>query len=127
MDITTVKTITTNGNFKLEVTGDYSKDKEVLEKICNAVTAIITGSSDKLSVKLWNSTQELAKAKQRIGELEEKICIDNIQIAHYDDELKQARSLLSGMVLGAVATETALNFLNRKETINHDEDSTHDS
>lgn len=127
MDITIAKTITTNGKFSLEVTGDYSKDKKVLDKIYSVVAAAVTGSADELTEKLWNSAKALAEAKRKIEKLQEKIEIDNIQIAHYDDELKQAKSLLSGMVVGAAVTESALNFLNRKEIINHDKNSDHDS
>lgn len=101
MDITITKTITTNGNFEIEVTGDYNKDKKTLDKIYNAVTDVVSGTADRISnandvlaAQLWNSMQAHNEAKQEIKKLQETIEFDNIQIAHYDNELKQAETLL---------------------------------
>lgn len=123
MDITITKTITTNGKFKLEVTGDYSGDKKTLDKIYNAITDVVTGTADRISnandvlaAKLWNSMQAHDEAKQEIKKLQETIEFDNIQIAHYDDELKQAETLLKTILLCtgcAYARNQIEKFLNR--------------
>lgn len=123
MDITITKTITTNGKFSLEVTGDYNGDKKTLDKIYNAVTDVVTGTADRISnandvlaVQLWNSIQALNEAKQEIKKLQETVEFDNMQIAHYDDELKQAETLLK-TVLPCTGCAYARNqiekFLNR--------------
>lgn len=133
MDI--IKLINPDGTCKLEiVSNDYNKDKQIIEEICNAARNIVSGNNERIETAkevlaslLWQTTKKLAQAEQKNKKLQETIEIDNIQIAHYDDELKQAKSLLSGMVIGAAVTESALNFLDRKETINHDKNSAHDS
>ena len=123
MDITITKAITSNGKFKLEVTGDYNGDKKTLDKIYNAVTDVATGTTDRISnandvlaVQLWNSIQALSEAKQGCKKLQETIEFDNIQIAHYDDELKQAETLLK-TILPCTGCAYARNriekFLNR--------------
>lgn len=123
MDITITKTITTNGNFEIEVTGDYNKDKKTLDKIYNAVTDVVTGTADRISnandvlaAQLWNSMQAHNEAKQEIKKLQETIEFDNMQIAHYDNELKQAETLLK-TILPCTACAYARNqiekFLNR--------------
>lgn len=77
MDITITKTITTDGKFKLEVTGDYSGNKKTLDKIYNAVTDVVSGTADRISnandvlaAKLWSSMQAHAEAKQEIKKLQ---------------------------------------------------------
>lgn len=123
MDIAITKTITTNGKFKLEVTGDYNGNKKNLDKIYNAVTDVVTGTADRISnandvlaAQLWNSMQAHYEAKQKIKKLQETIEFDNMQIAHYDDELKQAETLLK-TILPCTGCAYARNqiekFLNR--------------
>ena len=123
MDITITKTITTNGKFKLEVSGDYSGDKKTLDKIYNAVTDVVTGTADRISnandvlaAQLWNSMQAHNESKQQIKKLQETVEFDNMQIAHYDDELKQAETLLK-TILPCTGCAYARNriekFLNR--------------
>lgn len=123
MDITITKTITTNGKFSLEVTGDYNGDKKTLDKIYNAVTDVVAGTADRISnandvlaAQLWSSMQAHNEAKQQIKKLKETIEFDNIQIAHYDDELKRAETLLKTILpcTGcAYARNQIENFLNR--------------
>jgi hypothetical protein len=127
MDITITKTITTNGKFKLEVTGDYSGDKKTLDKIYNAVTDVVAGTADRISnandvlaAQLWNSMQAHNEAKQEIKKLHETIEFDNMQIAHYDNELKQAIALLKfaislkedSVAEGLVFKSRVINFFN---------------
>lgn len=123
MDITITKTITTNGKFKLEVTGDYNGDKKTLDKIYNAVTDVVAGTADRISnandvlaAQLWNSMQAHNEAKQEINKLKETIEFDNMQIAHYDDELKQAETILKTILpctACAYARSQIEKFLNR--------------
>ena len=123
MDITITKTITPNGKFKLEVLGDYSVDKKTLDKIYNAVTDVVTGTADRISnandvlaAQLWNSMQAHNKTKQEIKKLQETVEFDNMQIAHYDDELNQAETILK-TILPCTACAYTRNqiekFLNR--------------
>lgn len=113
MDITITKTTTINGKFKLEVTGDYSEDKKTLDKICNAVTDVVAGTADRISnandvlaAQLWNSMQAHNEAKQEINKLQETIEFDNMQIAHYDNELKQAETILKTILPCTVCAYT---------------------
>lgn len=123
MNITITKAITSNGKFKLEVTGDYNGDKKTLDKIYNAVTDVVTGTADRISnandvlaAQLWNSMQAHNKTKQEIKRLQETVEFDNMQIAHYDDELKQAETLLKTILpcTGCVCARNQIEkFLNR--------------
>lgn len=101
-----IKIIDTDGTCKLEITSnDYNRDKQTIEKICEAARDILTGNTDRLKIAnetitnlLWQSTQRCANAMQKIKSLQETIEFDNMQIAHYDDELKQAIELLKSII-----------------------------
>lgn len=122
MDI--IKLINPDGTCKLEiVSNDYNKDKQIIEEICNAARNIVSGNSGRIKAAnevltdlLWQSTEKLSLAKQQIKKLQETIEFDNIQIAHYDDELKQAETLLK-TILPCTGCAYARNqiekFLNR--------------
>lgn len=122
MDI--IKLINPDGSCKLEiVSNDYNKDKQILEEICNATRNIVSGNSERIETAnevltdlLWQSTEKFSLAKQEIKKLQETVEFDNMQIAHYDDELKQAETLLK-TILPCTGCADARNriekFLNR--------------
>ena len=122
MDI--IKLINPDGTCKLEVvSNDYNKNKQIIEEICNAARNIVSGNSERsktanevLTDLLWQSTEKLSLAKQEIKKLQETIEFDNMQIAHYDDELNQAETLLK-TILPCTACAYTRNqiekFLNR--------------
>lgn len=101
-----IKIINTDGTCKIEISSnDYGRDRQTIEKICNAAREIVTGNAGRIETAnevltdlLWQSTEKLAKAKQKIAELKETIELDNMQIAHYDNELKQAIELLKSII-----------------------------
>ena len=122
MDI--IKLINPDGTCKLEIaSNDYNKDKQIIEEICNAARNIVSGNSERIKTAnevltdlLWQSTEKLSLAKQRIKKLQETVEFDNMQIAHYDDELNQAETILK-TILPCTGCAYARNqiekFLNR--------------
>lgn len=122
MDI--IKLINPDGTCEIEiVSNDYNKDKQIIEDICNAARNIASGNSERIKTAnevltdlLWQSTEKLSLVKQKIKKLQETIEFDNIQIAHYDNELKQAETLLK-TILPCTGCAYARNqiekFLNR--------------
>lgn len=122
MDI--IKLINPDGTCKLEIaSSDYNKDKQIIEEICNAARNIASGNSERIKTAnevltdlLWQSTEKLSLAKQEIKKLQETVEFDNMQIAHYDDELNQAETILK-TILSCTGCAYARNqiekFLNR--------------
>lgn len=122
MDI--IKLINPDGSCKLEIaSNDYNKDKQIIEEICNAARNIVSGNSEQIKTAnevltdlLWQSTEKFSLAKQEIKKLQETVEFDNMQIAHYDDELKQAETLLKTILpcTGCVYARNQIEkFLNR--------------
>lgn len=74
----------------------------------------VVEANKKISGMYWEQMNKNAELENKVKELEEKHWSECAMIAHYDDELKQAKELLKKVLIQGCATTEVEDFLNDK-------------